>query len=90
MNPFKRMMERLGLSRVRSRGRRELFQPHEDDNGGDAAAGGVTARLPKVPPQFSPGYAQEIPREETIADQCSDVVMTSPSERRDRRSLLVA
>ena len=90
MNPFKRIMERLGLSRVRSRGRRELLQPHEDDNGGDAAAGGVTARLPKVPPQFSPGYAQEIPREETIADQCSDVVMTSSSERRDRRSLLVA
>jgi hypothetical protein len=90
MNPFKRMLQRLGLLRVSPRGRRELLQPHEDDNG-DAAAGGVTARLPNVPPQFSPGYAQEIPREETIADQCSEVVMTSPSEnKRDRRSLLVA
>jgi hypothetical protein len=76
MNPFKRMMERLGLLRVSPRGRRELFQPHEDDNG-DAAAGGVTARLPKVPPRFSPGYAQEIPQEEHIADQCSNVAIAS-------------
>ena len=67
MNPFKRMMERLGLVRVSPRGRRELFQPHEDDNG-DAAAGGVTARLPKVPPRSSPGYAQAIPRDEKPAD----------------------
>ncbi len=67
MNPFKRMMERLGLLRVSPRGRRELFAPHEDDNG-DGAAGGVTARLPKVPPRFSPGYAQAVPREDETAD----------------------
>ncbi len=56
MNPFKRMMERLGLLRVGSSGRSKLLQPYEDDSG-DAAAGGVTARLPKVPPRFSPGNA---------------------------------
>lgn len=61
MNPYKRMMQRLGLLRVSPRGRRELFQPHEDDNGGDAAAGGVTARLPKVPPRLGPGNALAIP-----------------------------
>jgi hypothetical protein len=69
MNPFKRMMQRLGLQRVSPRGRRELLQPHEDDNGGDASAGGVPARLPKVPPRLGPGYAQAIPREEKMADQ---------------------
>ena len=90
MNPFKRLMQRLGLLRVRSRGRRDMWQPHEDENGGDAAAG-VTARLPKVPPRLSPGYAQAIPREEPIADQCSDVVMSSgPNEKRGRTRLLVA
>ena len=67
MNPFKRMMQRLGLLRVPSRGRRELFQPKEDDSG-DAAAGGVTARLPKVPPRFSPGNALTIPREPEITE----------------------
>ena len=67
MNPFKRMMQRLGLLRVSPRGRRELLQPHEDDNG-DAAAGGVTARLPKVPPRFSPGNALTIPREPEITE----------------------
>jgi hypothetical protein len=90
MNPFTRMMQRLGLLRVRSRGRRELFQPHEDDNGGDAAAGGVTARLPKVPPRFSPGNALAIPREECIADQCSSVVMAPTNKNDDRGRLLVA
>jgi hypothetical protein len=68
MNPFKRMMQRLGLQRVSPRGRRELFAPHEDDNGGDAAGGGVPARLPKVPPRLGPGYAQAIPREDKMAD----------------------
>ena len=67
MNPFKRMLQRLGLLRVSPRGRRELFQPHEDDSG-DAAAGGVTARLPKVPPRFSPGNAMTIPREDVITE----------------------
>ena len=91
MNPFKRMMERLGLVRVSPRGRRELFQPHEDDNGGDAAAGGVPARLPKVPPRLSPGDALAIPHDEPIADACSDVVTSSePSEKRGRTRLLVA
>ena len=89
MNPFKRMMERLGLLRVSPRGRRELFQPHEDDNG-DAAAGGVTARLPKVPPRFSPGYAQAIPHKEKVADACAVGVTTSSSEKLDRARLLVA
>ena len=50
MNPFDRMLQRLGLLRVRARGRRDLLQPSVDDGDGDAAAGGVTARLPKVPP----------------------------------------
>ncbi|HEV2738623.1 MAG TPA: hypothetical protein VGU66_08600 [Candidatus Elarobacter sp.] len=91
MNPFDRMLQRLGLQRVRSRGRRELWQPQIDDGGGDAAAGGVTARLPKVPPRLSPGNALAIPREEPMADLCSDVVMSSaPSEKRGRRHLLVA
>jgi hypothetical protein len=67
MNPFKRMMQRLGLLRVSPRGRRELFQPHEDDNG-DAAAGGVTARLPKVPPRLSGGNAMTIPRDAVITE----------------------
>ena len=79
MNPFKRMLQRLGLARVRSRGRELLLQPYQDD-GGDAAAGGVTARLPKVPPRFSPGYAQAIPREELV----TDVVMPSYGENPDR------
>lgn len=74
MNLFKRMMQRLGLQRVSPRGRRELFALHEDDNGGDAPAGGVPARLPKVPPRLGPGYAQAVPREAQIADQCSNVV----------------
>ncbi|HEY0380824.1 MAG TPA: hypothetical protein VGC72_01255 [Candidatus Elarobacter sp.] len=68
MNPFDRMLQRLGLLRVRSRGRRDWLQPSVDDGDGDAAAGGVTARLPKVPPRFSPGYAQTVPREEPLAD----------------------
>ena len=90
MNPFERILQRLGLLRVRSRGRRDLFQPHEDDSG-DAAAGGVTARLPKVPPRLSPGNALAIPRDEPLADQCSGVVTTpSPSDRRGRERLLVA
>jgi hypothetical protein len=91
MNPFDRMLQRLGLLRVRSRGRRDLFQPQIDDDGGDAAAGGVTARLPKVPPRLDPGNALAIPREEQIADQCSDVVMpSSSSKKRGRTRLLVA
>ena len=90
MNPFDRMLQRLGLARVRSRGRELLLQPHEDDGGGDAAAGGVTARLPKVPPRLSPGNALAIPREEPMADMCSDVVMSSSSEKRGRTHLLVA
>ena len=44
MNPFKRMMQRLG----------------------------VTARLPKVSPQFSPGYAQAVPRDEIDHDVAVD------------------
>jgi hypothetical protein len=67
MNPFDRILQRLGLLRVRSRGRRDLLQPMQDDDG-DAAAGGVTARLPKVPPRFSPGHAQAIPHEEKLVD----------------------
>ncbi len=67
MNPFKRMMERLGLVRVSPRLRPKLLQPYEDDSG-DAAAGGVTARLPKVPPRFSPGNALTIPREPEITE----------------------
>ena len=90
MNAFKRMMQRLGLQRVSPRGRRELLQPHEDDNGGDAAAGGVPARLPKVPPRSSPGYAQAVPREDRIADPCSDVLTTLSCEKSPRRPLLVA
>jgi hypothetical protein len=90
MNPFARMLQRLGLSRVRSRGRRDLLQPFLDDGNGDAAAGGVTARLPKVPPRFSPGNAQAIPREEPLADQCSDIVMMSSSGNGDGTRLLVA
>jgi hypothetical protein len=57
------MMQRLGLLRVPARGREKLLQPYQDDDG-DAAAGGVTARLPKVPPRFSPGNALMIPRED--------------------------
>jgi hypothetical protein len=68
MNPFKRMMERLGLLRVRSQGRSKLLQPYESDTDGDAAAGGVTARLPKVPPRLSPGNALTIPREPEITE----------------------
>ena len=91
MNPFTRMLQRLGLLRVRSRGRRDSWQPHQDGNGGDAAAGGVTARLPKVPPRLSPGNALAIPREEPVADLCSDVVMSSaPGDKRGRTRLLVA
>ena len=65
MNPFQRMLERLGLRRASPRLRPKLLQPYEGDDG-DAAAGGVTARLPKVPPRFSPGNALTIPREEEI------------------------
>ena len=90
MNPFKRMMERLGLRRVSPRGRREMFAPQEDDNGGDAAGGGVPARLPKVPPRFRPGYAQAVPREERSADQFSDVVTAPPTGVGCRSGLLVA
>jgi hypothetical protein len=67
MNPFKRMMERLGLLRVSPRLRPKLLQPYEDDSG-DAAAGGVTARLPKVPPRLSGGNALTIPREPQITE----------------------
>ncbi len=90
MNPFKRMMERLGLLRVSPRLRPKLLQPYEDDSG-DAAAGGVPARLPKVPPRLSPGNALAIPHEEPIVDVCSDGVMSSePSEKRGRTRLLAA
>jgi hypothetical protein len=67
MNPFKRMMQRLGLLRVPSQGRSKLLQPYEDDSG-DAAAGGVTARLPKVPPRLSGGNAMTIPRDAVITE----------------------
>lgn len=67
MNPFKRMMERLGLLRVSPRLRPKLLQPYEND-GGDEAAGGVPARLPNVPPRFSPGNALTIPREDVITE----------------------
>ncbi|HWT06343.1 MAG TPA: hypothetical protein VN224_11345 [Xanthomonadales bacterium] len=67
MNPFKRMMQRLGLLRAPSRGREKLLQPYEDDSG-DAAAGGVPARLPRVPPRYSPGNALTIPREPEITE----------------------
>jgi hypothetical protein len=67
MNPFKRMLERLGLVRVSPRLRPKLLQPYEDDSG-DAAAGGVPARLPKVPPRLRPGNALTIPREPEITE----------------------
>jgi hypothetical protein len=74
MNPFKRMMERLGLLRVSPRLRPKLLQPYEDDSG-DAAAGGVPARLPKVPPRYSPGNALTIPREDVITEaRASDIL----------------
>jgi hypothetical protein len=57
-----RILQRLGLMRTRSRPDRVGFRP--DD--GDAAGGGVPARLPTVPPRFSPGNALTIPREEEI------------------------
>ncbi len=74
MNPFKRMMERLGLLRVSPRLRPKLLQPYENDDG-DEAAGGVPARLPKVPPRRSPGNALTIPREDVITEaRASDSV----------------
>ncbi len=71
MNPFTRMLQRLGLMRVRSP-RPERVPPAGPDDG-DAAAGGVLARLPRVPPRFSPGNALTIPREDVIiyASACS-------------------
>ena len=67
MNPFKRLLQRIERARVPS-ARPERVQPPGLDDDGDAAAGGVTARLPKVPPQLSPGYAQAIPREPVITE----------------------
>jgi hypothetical protein len=47
MNPFKRMMQRLGLLRVSPRTRPELLQPYEDDRGD--AAGGNALTIPREP-----------------------------------------
>jgi hypothetical protein len=58
-----RLLQRLGLMRDRSR--RKPLQPYDD--GPDSAAGGVTARLPRVPPRMSPGNALTIPREDEPA-----------------------
>jgi hypothetical protein len=74
MNPFYRLLKRMRLVRERPYGRSKLLQPYEDDSG-DAAAGGVPARLPKVPPRFSPGNALTIPREDVITEaRASDSV----------------
>ena len=62
-----RVLERLGLTRVRSRrGPRAGALPPFDD-GGDAAAG-VGARLPTFPPHLSGGNALTIPRPPTDID----------------------
>jgi len=68
MNPFKRMMKQLAKRRVSPRLRAKLLQPFQSDDDGDAAAGGVTARLPKVPPRLSGGNAMTIPREDVITE----------------------
>ncbi len=67
MNPFYRLLQRMRRVRERPYGRSKLLQPYEDDSG-DAAAGGVTARLPKVPPRLSGGNALTIPREPEITE----------------------
>jgi hypothetical protein len=59
-----RIFQRLGLMRSRSRPDPVVYGPPDD---GDAAGGGVPARLPKVPPRLSPGNALTIPREEEIS-----------------------
>ena len=62
-----RILQRLGLMRAPPHGRGKRLQPYWDD-GGDAAAGGVTARLPKIPPRLSPGNALTIPRDDVITE----------------------
>jgi hypothetical protein len=60
-----RVLQRLGLMRSRSRPERIGFGPPDD---GGAAGSGVPARLPKIPPRFSPGNAATIPRDEVFTD----------------------
>jgi hypothetical protein len=55
------ILKSRGLMRTRSR--RDPFAASAPEDGDDGAAGGVTARLPKVPPSLSPGYACAIPRD---------------------------
>jgi hypothetical protein len=63
-----RILQRLGLVRVRSRRgeRAGALRPYDDD-GGDAAAG-VGARLPTIPPHLGAGNALTIPRPPTDTD----------------------
>jgi hypothetical protein len=61
MTPI-RILERLGLVRVRSRHapRAGALRPNDEDEGN--AAAGVGARLPTIPPHLSAGNALTIPR----------------------------
>jgi hypothetical protein len=68
MNPFKRLLQRMERTRVPPARPERVTPPGSGEDDGDAAAGGVFARLPRVPPQLSPGYAAAIPEEPVVTE----------------------
>jgi hypothetical protein len=68
MNPFKRLLQRMERARVPSARPERVTPPGAGEDDGDAAAGGVFARLPRVPPQLSPGNAAAIPCDPVVTE----------------------